>query len=1366
MDGKKVYSIQINGVQESIDAVLALNKMLNELENRIQALEKKNIKINTGGSSSSKGTSALSEEAKLEKQIEAIDAKREAYSKEIYQNYLAAKDVLNETVKDQKQLAAAERLQADAYSNTMAGIKQKLADLKNIHFTTDISSDEFKKQTQEINALTQKLKELEAEYGQFGRNVGNYKSAFDGFAKYKIDVNGVTREFNSAREAARILKNELLTLPKGAEGAQALRDALHQVNSELRDLEKSSPAMDNLLDTMEGFMAVANAGQGIRALFGVDDAEIQKSIKNLVALQNVLKGIETINKQISTREGVGKWIAPFTTQIDKATVKVLKFNTALLGTGKAAKIASVAIKGFSKVLKGIASIGILLAIDLLIDGMMKLVDTFKKVDDTAERTKEILKAQAEAYGEASAKIVMYTQKVKSFNGTKEQEKKLVEELNREFGDTLGTYSSLAKWYDVLQEKGEKYIELMELQAKVQIANKIFAAALEEQMQFEKKSQSDFEKWYDALLAAVTGYKMAELAAERYAEEQAKVNQKVEEGRSLLIKYTEATAELSKKYSLGINAPQVGKNTKKAAEDTQRTINDLELRLMREGLNKKLRQLDEEERQTINKLKQNGRITAIELQKIQRSYAELRRREIENYLKEIEKSVEDSAKAIRRIKFDLDIEGIGLQVEEVKNAIKDSEKEFEKLANEATRLVSRQEFNNIGVNEVDYQVAGSFLNMKKFAKEKPDEWFGEYYRNLKLYISKQNEEVQKKFDEIYDKTIGNDAQKRQAQADYAFDIFKKEYDDALRAFKVYGDKVKGWQTFNDKGQVEILKDSLRKRLDLSDKYYNEELLRYQWFIREEEKLAKERADKAYQRDAQAEKDRYNTQFEDLEEKARKAEEAVEAEEKSNKKDVEQLKRLKEARDRIYAQIEEALELHLQKLDQLRRKHSQDDKKIEEDAQQEILSSEEKYFDGQISLYRDSLSKMNDLLSKATVTDKGFGIVNIAQTKRNFKEIEEGAKEALEGIKADKDKTDKAFEDGFIDKKTHDVIINQLDDVGNSIQVTLDAAEEESKQVIKSFIESCMQYIQALSESFNTIMSAVWDAQDAAFDKEQEEIDKWNDKLDKALDEQQEIIEQHKDAIDSIEDKLANARGDRRQHLIDQLNEEIAAQRAAQKEEQRIKREQEAAEKKQEELDKKRREAEYHRNLTQAIVNGALSITYAALNKWPVPAIPMMAIAGATTAAQIAIMASNKPYAKGGQLDGGVAQGKRHRDGGIPVLGGRASIEGGEFITNRQTTANNVDLLEFVNSKHRKLNIDDFIDFYSSGKAKKNIISMSPRTKFADGGQIPTLDNTYSFDDRLLESFEKYSNRPVQVSVVDINNKQDDVKRVQALAGLEV
>jgi hypothetical protein len=230
--------------------------------------------------------------------------------------------------------------------------------------------------------------------------------------------------------------------------------------------------------------------------------------------------------------------------------------------------------------------------------------------------------------------------------------------------------------------------------------------------------------------------------------------------------------------------------------------------------------------------------------------------------------------------------------------------------------------------------------------------------------------------------------------------------------------------------------------------------------------------------------------------------------------------------------------------------------------------------------------------------------------------------------------------------------------------------------------------------------------------------------------------------------------------------MQAQREARRQEEKIQKEKEKAEKKQEQLDKQRREEEYERNVKQAFISWHLSIANGLATQPFMPVgIAMGALATALGAVQYALVKSQKPYAKGGQLDGGVAQGKRHRDGGIPVLGGRASIEGGEFITNRITTQNNVDVLDFINSRHKKLSLDDFINFYSSGKLKKNISSMSPRTAFADGGVIPTISNDIDINDRLVSAMEAYAERPVVVSVVDINNRQNAVKNVQVLAGLE-
>jgi len=55
--------------------------------------------------------------------------------------------------------------------------------------------------------------------------------------------------------------------------------------------------------------------------------------------------------------------------------------------------------------------------------------------------------------------------------------------------------------------------------------------------------------------------------------------------------------------------------------------------------------------------------------------------------------------------------------------------------------------------------------------------------------------------------------------------------------------------------------------------------------------------------------------------------------------------------------------------------------------------------------------------------------------------------------------------------------------------------------------------------------------------------------------------------------------------------------------------------------------------QAIINGALAVGRAAMNTWPVPAIPMMLLAGLQTAFQVATIKAQK-YATGGMIKGGL------------------------------------------------------------------------------------------------------------------------------------
>lgn len=1354
----KTYSIQINGIQESVKAVDALSASLDNLEKKIKSLENKTVNIGSkvsGGDSKSSSTGALSEEAKLEKQIVQLEEKRIAHSKEIYQNYLAAKDVLKEIDNDQKSIAATERLQAKTYSNTIAGMKQELADIKSAMQNVDLSdTDQIEKMAQRENQLNETLKQIDESYGQFGRNVGNYASAF---GKYKVEIGGVVREFDSAKQAAKKLGDELLNLPKGAKGAEELRAVVQQIKSEIQDLGKSSTIMDNLLDTMEGFMAVANAGQGLRALFGVNEAEMQRTIKNLLALQNALKGIETINKQINTREGVGKWIAPFTTGVDKATAKLLAFNTALLGTGNAAKATAVGINAFGKALKFALSAGILIAIDLVIDGLMKLVDEFKKVDDATERTKEVQEAAGKAYAEATVKLSQYTSKVENFTGTKKEEKKIVEELNKELGGTLGTYKSLAEWKEVLKKKTDAYIQSMILEAKQQAVLNQLVAAYQVLWEKRRNMSSDLSWWEqvkDFVMGAGYSKKQRRGDIKETTDWIADLEKQLEAGAKEI-------AKIQEEYKIGDFAPQIEKNGKKsvdAAKKVQEDITAIQLRAMDDGLNKQLMQLEEEKRQTINKIKENGYRVSEQVKKVEEAYAQIRLNTIQQYLDKLNNVVEESAKKIANVRFQIDTKDIELNINEIEEKINEMTDDVVPINNTLTTKLEYDE--KIGNNRQKTALAGKYLafaneyQVKKYEADSKKN-VEEYYRWLDKTVERCNDEYKKRWTKENPITGEKEIDYKEIE-NFLEEHFKKELD-IVRAY--------GYQSNAS------LSSSFEYRLKAVRAYDAEYISEINKALDEEMEEKKKAADLEKKQALANNKTQYDETVKSFRERKQEIEKGLaaiakvttDAGKEMTDKEKEKYDKLKENLETTNKQIEETQKQYAEKVNQIAKEHGQKLTEIERQTTEKRQQNQQRYYDKQLSNYRDFISKINSEAAKQPVTDKaGFGLVNIVQTKRNYKEILSAATTTLENIKKDRDKLNEDFRNGLIKPENYNATLNQLNDLENETKQTSQTVTNNLKNVNATFVQSLQMYLQAALESFNTIMGAIWDAQEVAFDKEQEEIDKDNERLQNALDEKKDLISKYKSEIDSIEDELANSRGDRRQHLIDQLNAEMAAEREAAKQKKKIEEDQQRQQKKQDDLDLKRKKAEYHRNLTQAIVNGAMAVTMAAINSWPIPAIPMMALAGATTAAQIAIMASNKPYAKGGQLDGGVAQGPRHRDGGIPVLGGRASIEGGEFITNRLSTEKNIDLLEFINSKKKKVDVSDLIDFYSSGNVKKNISGI--RTKFEDGGYVQPLPNIDVFDDRLIQSFEAYSNRPVVVSVVDINNKQADVKRVQTLAGL--
>jgi hypothetical protein len=107
---------------------------------------------------------------------------------------------------------------------------------------------------------------------------------------------------------------------------------------------------------------------------------------------------------------------------------------------------------------------------------------------------------------------------------------------------------------------------------------------------------------------------------------------------------------------------------------------------------------------------------------------------------------------------------------------------------------------------------------------------------------------------------------------------------------------------------------------------------------------------------------------------------------------------------------------------------------------------------------------------------------------------------------------------------------------------------------------------------------------------------------------------------------------------QIEEKYAKEQKANDEQQKAEQKQrdEEAAKAKAELEYKSAVATWQQQLIQAVLNAAMAVSSAAVNMWPIPAIPMMALAGGLGAAQVAAVSANKPklqsFANGGIIAG--------------------------------------------------------------------------------------------------------------------------------------
>lgn len=220
---------------------------------------------------------------------------------------------------------------------------------------------------------------------------------------------------------------------KAKQLANTIGDLKEQVGACLSRIEPTVSALAEFGMAAQGMMSVVQGARGMAAAF---------SSLNLV--QRAHNAVTAITTTLTNT-----------------------LAAAMGGGAVAARVLSVAIRGL------MIATGVGMAIAALTFAIEVFSSSSKKATDAAEVFASAQSDEAAQLQQTRAALEINIAKLKDFHGSKEQEKKIVEEMNNTYGETMGYFSSVAEWYNALIKNSDAYCRQMVIEARTRmLANQI------------------------------------------------------------------------------------------------------------------------------------------------------------------------------------------------------------------------------------------------------------------------------------------------------------------------------------------------------------------------------------------------------------------------------------------------------------------------------------------------------------------------------------------------------------------------------------------------------------------------------------------------------------------------------------------------------------------------------------------------------------------------------------------------------------------------------------------------------------------------------------------------------------------------------
>ena len=330
--------------------------------------------------------------------------------------------------------------------------------------------DQTKGRYREIIEELGRLRDIRGDISQAGNVFANDEAQIAGVIQ---GLSGLSGAFTAAQGAIGLFGSEnekLNEIMLKVQSLMAITMGLQQVQQVLNKDSTFSLVTLNAIKKLFGLQSKENA-----TAIAKENTEIAKNTteteQNAVAT-NIAEAAETKDTDATeTNTGATEQNAAAQGQQASATRGATAETNAQAGAMVKLSYGQKVAAAGAKLLRGaLISTGIgalVVLVGMLADALMNL---FSKTDEAAEHQKKLNEVDEESIKvrvKAEAEIEALKNKLTNFNGTKEEEKRLLKEVNDYCGEELGYAKSRQEAIDILTKKGPAYCAALEAEAAAQ-----------------------------------------------------------------------------------------------------------------------------------------------------------------------------------------------------------------------------------------------------------------------------------------------------------------------------------------------------------------------------------------------------------------------------------------------------------------------------------------------------------------------------------------------------------------------------------------------------------------------------------------------------------------------------------------------------------------------------------------------------------------------------------------------------------------------------------------------------------------------------------------------------------------------------------